>query len=259
MSFNKRQVLRGILVGAVAGNLIDGQNLLQAQTNAMDIYILAGQSNMAGRGMVEDQDKKVDPRVFSLNSSKQWVPAIDPIHFDKNVAGVGLGKTFGIAMANSHKGRTIGLVPCAFGGSRIADWSKGSLLGGHYENAVSRARSVAKDGVIKGILWHQGESDCNAQDAPLYYERLKALINNFRADLGNNTLPFVIGQLGNWNWDAFRQEVDAAHKKIVKSVPKTAFVSSAGLIHKGDNEHFDSASYRTFGDRYAKAMLGIGG
>ena len=235
------------------------QNDAHAQVNDMDIYILAGQSNMAGRGQVEEQDKKIDPRVFSLNSSKQWTPAVEPLHFDKNIAGVGPGKAFGISMANGHKGRKIGLVPCAFGGTKISEWDKGSFMGGHYDNAISRAKTASKDGIIKGIIWHQGESDCNSEDAPKYYEKLKTLISNFRTDLGNNALPFVIGQLGNWNWDNFRQEVDAAHKKITKTVPKTAFASSSGLVHKGDNEHFDSASSRILGERMAKAMMSIGG
>jgi Carbohydrate esterase, sialic acid-specific acetylesterase len=259
MKLNKRQLMSGVILTAFGGGYCSYQNEAYAQVNDMDIYILAGQSNMAGRGIVEEQDKKIDPRVFSMNSSKQWVPAVDPLHFDKNIAGVGPGKTFGTTIANNHKGRRIGLIPCAFGGSRISDWAKGSFMGGHYDNAISRAKGATKDGNIKGIIWHQGESDRNPQDAPQYYEKMKILISNFRNDLGNSSLPFVIGQLGYWSWDNFRQEVDAAHKKIIKNIPKTALASSTGLVHKGDNEHFDSASYRILGDRFAKSMLSIGG
>jgi len=57
-------------------------------------FLLVGQSNMAGCGTVEAQDKTPHPRVLMLNMADAWVPAIDPLHFDKPAAGVGLGKTF---------------------------------------------------------------------------------------------------------------------------------------------------------------------
>ena len=97
--------MRGVILTAFGGAYYSHQNNAYAQVNDMDIYILAGQSNMAGRGIVEEQDKKIDTRVFSMNSSKQWVPAIDPLHYDKNIAGVGPGKAFGLTIANSHKGK----------------------------------------------------------------------------------------------------------------------------------------------------------
>ena len=66
------------------------------------LFLLAGQSNMAGRGVVEEQDRVVHPRVFTLSKDNTWVPAVDPIHFDKSVAGVCLGRTFGIALAEAN-------------------------------------------------------------------------------------------------------------------------------------------------------------
>ena len=69
-------------------------------TGKLDLYLLIGQSNMAGRGKVEDSDRVVHPRVWTLNKSDEWVPAIDPLHFDKPAAvGVGLGRTFGLEIA----------------------------------------------------------------------------------------------------------------------------------------------------------------
>src|SRR5690349_3741379 len=91
------------------------------------LYLLIGQSNMAGRGKVEKEDKTPHPRVLMLNKDDQWVPAIDPLHFDKAIAGVGPGLAFGKAMAEADKDVTIGLIPCAAGGSPIAVWKKDAV------------------------------------------------------------------------------------------------------------------------------------
>ena len=89
------------------------------------IFLLAGQSNMAGRGLVTEEHKTIHPRVFALSKSGEWVPAMDPIHYDKKVAGLGLGKSFAVALAERDKDVTIGLIPAACGGSPIASWEPG--------------------------------------------------------------------------------------------------------------------------------------
>ena len=65
------------------------------------LYLLVGQSNMAGRGKVTPEDKKPHERVLMLSKDLKWVPATDPMHFDKSIAGVGLGRTFGIEMVRT--------------------------------------------------------------------------------------------------------------------------------------------------------------
>jgi len=87
------------------------------------LFLLAGQSNMAGRGEVGDEDRAVHPRVFSLSQSGEWIPAVDPVHFDKEIAGVGLGRSFGIALAGQDETITVGLIPAAVGGSAISSWT----------------------------------------------------------------------------------------------------------------------------------------
>ena len=66
------------------------------------LFLLVGQSNMAGRGVVAEEDLKPHPRVVMFSKEETWVPAIDPMHFDKPVAGVGLGKAFGLEIAKSN-------------------------------------------------------------------------------------------------------------------------------------------------------------
>jgi hypothetical protein len=229
------------------------------------LFLLVGQSNMAGRGVVAPEDKGTHARVLMLNQAGEWVPAVDPMHFDKpGMAGVGLGRTFGIEIAKANSDVTIGLIPCAVGGSPIDVWRPGvfypATKSHPWDDALRRAKLALQAGTLKGILWHQGEADSNAELAPKYEAKLHGLIGRLRAELKAPDVPFIAGQLGQFAdspWNDFKTQVDQVHRNLPGTVPRTAFVSSDGLTHKGDKVHFDAESYREFGRRYAKAYLAI--
>jgi len=229
---------------------------LQAADANFHLYLLIGQSNMAGRGKIELQDKVAVPRVLMLNKANEWVSAADPISFDKPIAGVSLGRTFGIEMAKADPKVKIGLIPCAVGGTPIRRWQqKGDL----YKAALKRAKIAQKDGVIKGILWHQGESDSGKEaTAKIYAQQLQAMIAAWRKDLGNDNTPVVVGEMGRFfNRAKFKPVVDAALKALPGNVKYAAWVSAKGLEHKGDVVHFNAAGYREFGKRYAAKMQAL--
>lgn len=229
------------------------------------LFLLAGQSNMAGRGKVEPQDSQPDERVLMLDQAGNWVPAVDPLHFDKpKVVGVGLGKTFAVAYAEAHPGITVGLIPCAAGGSPISSWQPGGYHGqtdSHpYDDALARAKSAISAGVLKGILWHQGESDSKPGLSDVYRQKLHQLIARLRRELRAEEVPFIAGQMGQFKerpWNDHRRRVDAAHRALPAEVARTGFVSSDGLNHRGDEVHFDSESYRELGRRYFKVYQSI--
>ena len=226
------------------------------------LFLLAGQSNMAGRGDVEAEDKVPHARVLMLAKDGTWQPAVDPVHFDKTSAGVGPGRSFAIALAERDTNITIGLIPTACGGSPISTWEPGAYFNdtkSHpYDDAIQRAKLAMKDGTLTGILWHQGESDLSAPLAPIYKAKLVALIARFRKDLDAPDVPFIIGQLGQFPtspWTEYTRAVNDAHIAAAKEVPHCAFVSSDGLTCKSDNIHFDAKSQREFGKRYAETYL----
>ncbi|MCO6454128.1 MAG: alkaline phosphatase D family protein [Pirellulaceae bacterium] len=236
-----------------------------ADKDKFHLFLLVGQSNMAGRGRVEPQDQVAHPRLLTLDKELQWQPAVDPLHFDKPaVVGVGLGRTFGLQLVEADPEITVGLIPCAVGGSPIASWQPG---GRHaqtntqpYDDALRRARHALRFGQLRGILWHQGESDATPELAGEYQQRLHELIARLRKDLQAEQVPFIAGQMGQFAerpWDAAHKLVDAAHQSLPAQVPRTALVSSEGLGHKGDQVHFDAASYRELGRRYAAAYRGL--
>ncbi len=118
-------------------------------------------------------------------------------------------------------------------------------------------RAALKAGTLKGILWHQGESDANAELSGMYERKLHALIARFRQELAAPEVPFIAGQMGQFQerpWDDAKRTVDAAHQSLPVKVPNTAFVASDGLSHKGDAVHFDTKSYRELGHRYYRAF-----
>lgn len=225
------------------------------------VYLLIGQSNMAGRGKVEKEDTTPHPRVLALNKDDQWVPAIDPLHFDKPSAGVGPGLAFGKALADADKDVTIGLIPCAAGGSPISVWKKDAYWGQTkskpYDEALRRVAVARQRGVLKGILWHQGESDSNETAAKLYADRLADLVTRLRRDLEAPGVPFLVGGLSEplRARSEHARSVDQALRAYAKSEARSAYVESDKLTLTTDNTHFDAASAREFGRRFAKAML----
>ena len=223
------------------------------------LFLLAGQSNMVGRGRIEDQDRKPHPRIIMLSKESRWTPAVDPMHFDKpNIVGVGLGRAFGAHIANADPHITVGLIPCAVGGLPIASWEPG----GHhkqtdshpYDDAVRRVKFALKYGTLKGILWHQGESDSVPEKAEVYERNLHELITRLRKQFNAPDVPFIVGQMGQFKrrpWNDAKKLVDTAHRTLPNKLQNTAFVHAKGLKHKGDQVHFEAASYREFGRRYA--------
>ncbi len=226
------------------------------------LYILAGQSNMAGRGKMEEQDTQPHPRVFAMDKEGQWQPAVEPLHFDKpNIVGVGPGFAFGKAMAEHKEHVRIGLIPCAAGGSPISSWTEGGYHNqtkSHpYDDALKRARIAMQSGLIKGVIWHQGESDSKPELAKVYQAKLAELITNFRRELDDDDLPFVVGTLGDFyvTRNPNAQTINTILKRIPLTVKKTACVDAVGLIPKEDMTHFNAESARELGRRYAEKMI----
>jgi len=230
--------------------------LAQSRPENMQLFLLIGQSNMAGRGKVEAEDKVPHPRVFMLTKGLAWVPAVDPVHFDKpERIGVGLAKTFGAVVADTDPAAVIGLIPAAFGGSALDEWAPGAP---HYINAVARAREAMKHGRLAGILWHQGESDRAPDKAATYAGRFAKMIASLRADLGAESVPLVVGEIGRFCPN--EGPVNAEIRQLPGLVPHCALVTTEGLAGRPEEPevlHFVTDAFRELGRRYAKAWLEI--
>ncbi len=227
------------------------------------LFLMIGQSNMAGRGIVEKQDTVPHPRVLMLDQKNDWVPAIEPTHFDKDCAGVSSGCILGRIAAEAEKDITTGLIPCACGGSPIKTWEPGeyhSETTSHpYDDTIERARHAQQFGTIKAILWHQGEGDCKPERAAVYEQKLTELFDRLMRELDlPDDIPVIVGQIGHFYkapWNDVVKQVDAAQRAVVKKLKNAAFITADGLTCNPDQVHFDAESQREFGRRYAAAYL----
>ncbi len=221
------------------------------------IYLLMGQSNMVGRD-TRALDAQVDnPRVLALDAEGRWAVARDPLHADARIPpGVGPGLSFALEMLKADPKATIGLVPCAVGGTPLRRWVGGGDL---YEKCLSRAKAAAPSGVVKGVLWHQGESDTDRKEnADTYEARLTRMLTDLRQDLGLPDLPVVVGQLGEFltvEKYPYVETVRAAIEHVSVIMPNVGYADSKGLGHKGDRLHFSAEAERELGARFARAML----
>lgn len=224
------------------------------------IFVMAGQSNMAGRGIVEPQDTVSNKRVLSINKKGEIIIAKEPLHFyEPNLTGLDCGLSFAKAIIKKIPDSiSVLMIPVAIGGSSISQWLGDSLYRNVklFSNFKEKVELANRYGIIKGILWHQGESDANERNIPKYEERLNALFSKFRATIGNNSLPVLIGELGSYsnnknNWLLINQSMHnySANNKY------TTVISTSDLQHKGDTVHFNSKGQRMMGKRFAEAYL----
>ena len=257
MSFNTivRTVFCLILfIGSVQVSANDGADKLAK--NKLHIYLLIGQSNMAGRADFTHEEAAPIAQAYLLNDRDAWVQASNPlnrystIRKDLNKQKMNPGYTFTQAMLKDAEGASLGLVVNAKGGTKIEEWAKGTEF---YNEAVRRTKIAQSNGMLKGILWHQGEG--NSRSADTYMEKLKSLVENLRADLGMPDLPFIAGQVF---YDAetkpHTQQINDVIASLPDTVSNTGYASSNGLTTT-DNTHFDLKAMKLFGERYAVEML----
>jgi len=130
----------------------------------------------------------------------------------------------------------------ARGGTKIQQWAKGESF---YEALLERVKLVEGHGRLKGILWHQGEGNSNDED---YLEKLKEMVKDLRTDLGDQSLPLVVGQI-------FKDKpINVQLARVSEEIQNTACVSAKDLT-SSDGTHFDTQGQLELGKRYAKAML----
>jgi hypothetical protein len=227
----------------------------QTRADNLEIYLLIGQSNMAGGAEIESQDQDTLSGVFLYTGREgdEWEKAANPlnkyssIRKDLSMQKLNPGYTFACEMAVSATGNQIGLVVNAKGGTSISLWAPGSDF---YIEAVNRTKDALRFGVFKGIIWHQGESDASKYDT--YTPKIIALIEAFRTEFKLPNLPVVVGQLSG------DREKRKDFNQMILQLPSK--INNVGVVTTEststiDSTHFDSASQRLMGERYADEMV----
>lgn len=220
-------------------------------------FLMAGQSNMAGRGFLTDVEPIFDDYIKMLRNGR-WQTMVEPINYDRHTAGIGLAASFAEAWRLKNDSDEIGLIPCADGGSSLDDWA---IDGALFENAVIQAKLAQKTSTLDGILWHQGENDSTPDNANLYGEKFSIIVKAFRNELNAPNLPIIVGGLGDFltegtfgSYFSEYQIVNKALQDFAETNSNCYFVSAFGLTANSDLIHFDAASQRKFGLRYFEAF-----
>lgn len=254
-----------------------------AQDSNFHIYLSFGQSNMEGQGTIEKQDTIVDSRFKVLQSldcsnlvrlKAKWYTAVPPLCQCKS----GLSPTdyFGRTMVkNLPDSITVGVINVAVGGCDIRlfdkdlyqdydstyakDWFLNKIKnyeGNPYKHLIDLAQIAQKDGVIKGILLHQGETNTGQVEWLSY---VKKIYTDMLTDLSLNaeSAPLLAGEVLSVA-DNCCSTMNPIINRLPDTIPTAHVISSSGCTAM-DEAHFDSEGYRKLGRRYAIQMLSLMG
>jgi hypothetical protein len=256
-----------------------------AQNPNFHIYLCFGQSNMEGQGTIEAQDKTVNSRFkvmeavscSNLGRTKgKWYTAVPPLC--RCWSRLSPADYFGRTMIeNLPANISVGVVNVSVAGCKIElydkvnyqkytstiteDWLKNIIKeynGNPYAHFVEVAKMAQKDGVIKGILLHQGESNTGDSQWPA---KVKAIYNNLITDLGLNpdSVPLLAGEVVHADQGGLCASMNTIIARLPQTLPNSYVISSSKCADATDNIHFNSSGYRELGKRYARKMLSIMG
>jgi hypothetical protein len=236
------------------------------------IFLCFGQSNMEGNARIQPQDTTVDSRFQVLEAVNcpnlgrikgHWYPAVPPLCRCRT--GLTPADYFGRTLiANLPKNIRVGAINVSIGGCKIELFDKdnyqsyvstapGWMLnmikeydGNPYARLVEMAKLAQKNGVIKGILLHQGESNTNDTIWPSKVKRIcDNLINDLHLDRG--AVPLLAGKVVNANQGGVCSSMNSIIAKLPQTVPNSYVISSIGCTDSQDNLHFNSEGYRILG------------
>jgi len=266
----------------LAGLFFLNVNAFSQDTNLF-VFLCFGQSNMEGFPGIEQQDKTpVDARFQVLaavdfpnlgRKTGNWYPAVPPLC--RSSSGLCPADYFGRTMvSNLPANIRVGIVNVSVAGCKIELFDKTNYQsyastappwmtniinaygGNPYAHLVEMGKLAQKDGVIKGILLHQGESNTNDKEWP---DKVKGIYDNLIKDLNLKAgeVPLLAGELV----DADQKGACAGMNTIIDGLPGTIpnsyVISSMGCTSRPDHLHFNPAGYRELGKRYAEKMLSI--
>jgi hypothetical protein len=253
-----------------------------SQDKKFYIFLCFGQSNMEGNARIEAQDSVVDSRfqvMETLNCSNlgrekgKWYTAVPPLCRCRT--GLTPADYFGKTLVeNLPKDVKVGVINVAVGGckielfdkdhyqsyvSTVPQWMIGMINdydGNPYGRLVEMAKLAQKDGVIKGILLHQGESNTGDSTWP---QKVKLVYDNLLHDLDlkPGSVPLLAGETVNADQGGACASMNKIIATLPKTIPNSYVISSAGCPQKGDNLHFTAAGYRELGTRYGQQMLAL--
>jgi len=239
---------------------------MPAAPMAPAVFILAGQSNMVGRGITADLSdtlRRVPSRVTFILSGEEREFG------DQPTFGPEVG--FAHSLAEAWPGREIILIKHAVGGTSLLAWApawdsaqaertRNAAAGPLYDALLGQFREarLPNEFQVLGILWMQGERDANFPEVADDYEgNLRTLIRAFRRDLAAPEVPFFMGQINppSTGWPAAAR-VRAAQETSAEEIPRTLLIRTEDLSKRDDEPvHYDGSGLLQLGSRFSDAVV----
>ncbi len=234
-----------------------------ADQGRLALFLLAGQSNMSGRGELDRHARPTTAPVYVFGNDYRWHRAIEPVDNGRNqidrvsfdvVVGVGPALAFGERWSELNPEIPVGLIPCAMGGTSIADWQRQLDESTLYGSVLKRCRAASPQGTLQGVLFAQGESDATADRVDLWKAGFERWATDLRADLGRPDLPLVYAQLGDG-----RRTPDPAAWQRLSAIQAGIHLRDSAMVATNDlplsdGIHFTAEASRELGRRMADAM-----
>ena len=177
------------------------------------------------------------------------------------MAGLDCGMSFAKTLLTKvPENVSILLIPTAVGGSSINKWVGDSI---HREvkllfNFKEKVKLAKKYGEIKGVIWHQGESNANKKGFLNYEENMSVLFREFRKTVGDKKLPILIGELGSYSKNnESKQLINKKIQNYIRKDDNSFFITTSDLKDRGDKVHFNSEGQRIMGSRFADIYFKI--
>ncbi|MHC4529795.1 MAG: sialate O-acetylesterase, partial [Planctomycetota bacterium] len=230
-------------------------NQYSGPRDKLHIYLLIGQSNMAGRAAIPPGDKGPMEGCFMLDRENRWLPASNPLNRYSTIISntsnqrLNPGYMFAKTMRQNDPNISIGLICNARGATSIEKWMPGTR---YYTEAIKRVKAAAPSGVFKGVLWHQGEGNYTDTE---YLVKLKKLIGQMREDIGDESMFFVAGGICESDKSPGGKLVNAQLARLGNEVAMTGYASSEGLDTFDGKWHFGPDEMKILGRRYAEAVI----
>jgi len=223
------------------------------------VYLMAGQSNMEGNGQIMPQDTIPHSRLITINTKGEWVKLKEPINLNFPwYRKLDCGHSFGMEMLKKVPDDvTVAIISTAVGGSSVNHWLDDSEFRTmHLWSNITKMIAKAKEvGTIKGMIWHQGETDAKPEMFDSYTDKLNTLFSKIRKECDNENMPIVVGELGDFgvdrpDWKKFNKILE----KYSKENSTIEIIKTSDFKDMGDKVHFNNVSLRKMGKRYAKKM-----
>jgi hypothetical protein len=238
---------------------------------SLRLIILAGQSNMSGRGKLSELPREFPRngnRLWTFTNAWRWEPAREPVdsaeaqvdQVSSDEAGVGPGLAFADALADRMPRAAIGLIPCARGATSIRQWQPATGRDTLYGSCLARIREASRFGRPFALLWYQGESDVESmEDVRAWAAGFARFLSALRSDLGEPALPAVSMTISGISQERsrdsrFRLWDELRAVQLGLRMDRVIIIDTAGFDLSSDGLHLSTSGQLSLG-RVAERAL----